>query len=374
MSMITEKMNQNYKLTGKKAFYLLDTKKLQENIENFKNDFYEILGKNNVIIGYSFKTNNHRYVIDEVKKANLYAEVVSDEEYKLAVKRGYKKSKIIYNGVYPDKKNKLKVIRNNGIVNIESENELVDILKSAKKHECLNIGLRINFKTYYTSRFGVEYKSDEYYRILDMQKKGLIRIKGLHIHSYGGRDYETWTRKALFITKIARELDVEYIDFGSNMYGYMDSRLEKQFENPLKPKDYANIIHKTLMYVYGFGKKPKVIVEPATPIVADAISLVCNVINKRKIDDKNIITVNASKYDLGFLVETKNVPIDIITTSKTNEDGIVYGYTCTEGDVMSSSCMCSIGDILIFRNIGAYGYSVANNFIKNRLDMKKNID
>lgn len=51
---------------------------------------------NNACVGYSFKTNSLPWVVENMKRAGFYAEVVSENEYDLACKHNFEH--IIYNG------------------------------------------------------------------------------------------------------------------------------------------------------------------------------------------------------------------------------------------------------------------------------------
>ena len=77
-------------------YFMIDEKELKYNIVNLKN----ALNKHwdNYIMGYSFKTNSLPWLIKYFKEDGFYAEVVSDDEYKLGLEVGYEQHRIIYNG------------------------------------------------------------------------------------------------------------------------------------------------------------------------------------------------------------------------------------------------------------------------------------
>ena len=77
--------------------YILDENRLMKNFSDLKSAF-ENAWKNNFIIGYSFKTNSLPYILTWMRSHGSYAEVVSEAEYKLALKTGFSSDKVILNG------------------------------------------------------------------------------------------------------------------------------------------------------------------------------------------------------------------------------------------------------------------------------------
>ena len=70
-------------------FYIMDSSQYRQNINNFLNSFRRRYGK--VISGYSFKTNYVPALCRVAKEEGCYAEVVSEMEYELAERIGFKK-------------------------------------------------------------------------------------------------------------------------------------------------------------------------------------------------------------------------------------------------------------------------------------------
>ena len=76
--------------------FVFDEMEFEKNILDFKkalNIFFP-----DSLIGYSFKTNSLPYIIKKAKNLGCLAEVVSDTEYDLAKKAGYRSKDIIFNG------------------------------------------------------------------------------------------------------------------------------------------------------------------------------------------------------------------------------------------------------------------------------------
>ena len=68
-------------------YFLISKNKLDNNVDAFASALKTIWP--NSIFGYSVKTNSLPWILKYLKQLNLFAEVVSDEEYQLALKCGY---------------------------------------------------------------------------------------------------------------------------------------------------------------------------------------------------------------------------------------------------------------------------------------------
>lgn len=102
--------------------YLIDENELNNNVLNLKNALNKYW--NNFIIGYSVKTNSLPWLLDYFQKNNIFAEIVSDDEYELAQAIGYEKNRLIYNGVLKSKETFIEAIENGSKVNIDTQREL----------------------------------------------------------------------------------------------------------------------------------------------------------------------------------------------------------------------------------------------------------
>lgn len=158
--------------------FIINKKVLDENIENILVNCNQIA--NDVIVGYSLKTNSEPFLIKYLYKKGLYIEVVSGAEYRKAISLGVKSKKIIYNGVRKDKKTFLSAIRKKSIVNIDSYIEFKWLLESNIKNR--EIGLRINLpidtelSQFFEfpkdgSRFGFLYNDDKLQTYINELKK-----------------------------------------------------------------------------------------------------------------------------------------------------------------------------------------------------------
>lgn len=332
------------------------------------------------ILAYSVKTNPHRAVLDAVREAGMYAEVVSPYEYRLVAGIGFPLERIIYNGVIPDPAGKAKAAACGGIVNVDSFYELEQIDRKAHDSgQMIEVGIRVcpEVQNGIQSRFGVAPGSDEYEAMVGLARdSGWTSISGIHCHSTGARDLPRWKMKVWQMMRLARGIGARYVDLGSNFYGPMDPRMAEQFQTEIPGfGDYASLIAEALSVVYGndTGSWPCIILEPGTPVVADTVSIEAEVLNIRVTNGRTIATVNCSVYDCGFAYLTKRIPFDVehMGSGERYSDVDICGHTCVEIDRLYDGYTgeLAIGDKLIFRNLGAYSVSMSNWFIEPPLEL-----
>lgn len=359
----------------KNAHYLF----YKDRFKNNYNEFYENFNKYNAnaIISYSYKTNMAIPIIKYAKKLGIYAEVVSEYEYRNAKKIGYKDCNIIYNGIVKNYKLAYKIAKNGGIVNVDNETEFVELKKIAnQKKKSIKVGLRITFNgvNEIKSRFGVNYDTDNktFNKIISMQDE-YINIVGLHSHFCCSRTLDKWILRAEKMCEIALQLkSIQYLDFGGGMFSTYYEDMKSMFTNYCNREEYC----KTLATIIDnkLNKNVKVIIESGTSLIADTCELLCYVKNIKKCNNKNYVTVDISDYDLGMLVKNGRVFIESVNqnTSLKTEKYNILGYTCREFDLIKENykgCL-KVGDCLIIRNVGAYAYSLSNDFINPKLKME----
>lgn len=363
------------------SFYLLDSRKFEQNYDEFLDAFRKIYSK--TFIGYSYKTNYIPKLCSIINDKGGYAEVVSEMEYDLSIKIGVPPKNIIVNGPYKNRKSLEKFMLKGSIVNLDSFHEVVLVEKIANKNlnNNLSIGLRCNFEIDDSlfSRFGFDVKNkkfnDVFYRL---QKIGNINIMGLHCH-FPNRDldsYESRVDKMLQLVDNLFSSPPDYVNIGGGYFGRIDKSLEKQF-NCKAPKyqEYAEVIATKFSNFYKNIKddsRPKLFLEPGSAIVADTMKFVAKVIDIKNIRGKNIATTTGSKFNIGLLSSKINLPMNVYSNSaeKHNEKNYynaidISGYTCIEGDYLyrNYSGFLNINDYVVFDNVGSYSFVFKPPFI-----------
>jgi diaminopimelate decarboxylase len=362
------------------SFYLLDTKRFEENYDELLKSFRDIYP--NTFIAYSYKTNYIPQLCTLIDFKGGYAEVVSEMELDLAFKLGVSPLKIIYNGPYKTEKSIEKCLLGGGIVNLDSLYDLEIVVKIAQANPETNmsVGIRCNFnlEDSLISRFGFDIKSQTFDdAIIQLQQIENITLKGLHCH-FPNRNIESYSDRVDVMLNIADRLfssPPEFIDIGGGFFGKMEDSLKKQFKSEVPSYDeYATVIATKFQYFYrklDEAIKPKLLLEPGTALVADTMKYVVKVIDIKTISNKNIATVSGSKFNITPLSNSINSPIKIYNENEEdccNEeyDSIdIAGYTCIESDYLYKGykgCL-KVGAYVVFENAGSYSIVLKPPFI-----------
>lgn len=342
--------------------------------DEFIANYYDLLSSFRTIypnyqIAYSFKTNYTPAVCRIVLELNGYAEVVSDMEYKLARQIGFPVERIVYNG--PGKEICLEeCILGGGLLNIDHFREAKHVcaLADSVEQKDISVGIRVNFDigNGLHSRFGIDAFNGDLENIIRQLKQHSVHVRGLHFHISRARDREAWKRRIDVLLEIAdrveelQQIQLDYIDIGSGMFGKLGDELKKQFTNILSYQDYAEIVAGAMEKHYRQrNKKPMLFTEPGTTLVSAYFSLFSTILDIKAIRNKYFALMDCSYQNVGELCALKKVPIHAICHA--GNEQYYYsidfvGYTCLEQDVIyhDYSGKLGIGDILEFANVGGY--------------------
>ena len=331
------------------------------------------------LLGYSVKTNNHKAVLTEAYNNGMYAEVVSTDELKLATQCGFDHRHVIFNGIIPDARSRYEVAVQGGIVNLNDISQLKEFIAIAERYSNkVGIGLRVNFDigNNVESRFGIFIDDEEFSEAIALIKASdCVELKGFHLHATSSRDLKYWRVKAAKMAELAKRYNVKYLDFGSRFFGPMNHKLKEHYGyDDVYFEDYAYIVANALTEVFGERSNwPEVILEPGTPIVSNAVSIIAEVMNVRMINGKAYADINCSRYDFTSSMNEKFfVACDVIRNdmNPSFSNVTLAGNTCVEADVLCRDYPGPIakGDYVLIRNVGAYSVSKANSFITKPLE------
>ena len=349
--------------------YCYSNKILVDNINNFKNFFKSF----NPLICFSVKSNYNSTILKIIKNHGLGADVVSDGELKKVLSVGFNPNKIVYSGV-GKKFNELKfaISKNILLINVESESELRDIEKLAKKFKKkVNIGLRLNpnidaktntkISTGRTQdKFGLS-ENDIIKILKNFKSFKNIRIKCLSVH-IGSQITQNKPYNSVInaINKILSKskYKFEYIDLGGGM-GIKYSKNSKKL-------NYSKLAKN----IYKFVKKNncKIIFEPGRSIVGNTAVLLTKVIYIKKSSNKKFIILDAGMNDL-IRPALYNAMHDIIPLNKkpfrNSMSHDFVGPICETSDrFLKTKNFQKIneGDDLAIKDVGAYGIVLTSNY------------
>lgn len=361
-------------------YYLIKEGELNKDIELLRGALRDNWGDNS-IMGYSVKTNSLPWLLNHLRKEGFYAEVVSDSEYDLARRLGYDADKIIYNGPIKDRAVFKQVIKDGGIVNLDSNYELDWLEEMSASSIAIKVGIRINADIASLSpneelleedggRFGYCLENGTVAQVVERIKSmPNVKLSGLHLHSSTkSRSVEVYGALAKLAVNVARDynLDVEYIDMGGGYFGGRDDMPNY--------RDYFGVIARVLSECFS-KDKVTLIAEPGVSLVSRASSLITEVIDTKDIRGHRYVVTTGSRVLLNPQVTRHTYPHHIeYVESPTAPDGSrqplpsqwICGSTCMEYDRLfeiRDGAELKPGDRVVYDLAGGYTIALSPLFI-----------
>ena len=349
--------------------YVYSHNKIKGNINNFKKYFNTI----NPLICFSVKSNSNLKILSIINKLGLGADVVSKGEIMRALKAGIKPNKIVFSGVGKTiDELKFAVSKKILLINAESENEIIEIEKIAKKNKKkINIGIRLNPNTNAETlkkistgkkenKFGLNKK-----KFLELLKKykdsNFIDIICLSVHIGSQITNHLPYKNMLNIvnkTILQSKYKFKYIDLG----GGMGIQYEKN-SNKLDYLKYNKLIKSFLK-----KNNTKIIFEPGRSIIGNAGCLISKITYIKQTDSKNFVILDSAMNDMirPALYGAKHR----IIPSKLNRKKILkkhefVGPICESTDKFLTAPnyqKINQRDIIIICDVGAYGMVLTSNY------------
>ena len=265
----------------------------------------------NYKLAYSFKTNYYSGFLNASRELGLYAEIVSSHEYFKAKEAEFNDADIIWNGVLPSPEEKIKVIENGGIVNVDNINELCCLIEIWRKSHSspLPIGLRFEIVslTDGTSRFGFHSSEIKYLEIL--ASAGIINVRCVHSHTSNARDLNSFRTRIAEMAKIAKLFNANIIDIGGNMYGPMPRDFAMQYKCSIPTLEEYGLVLGHEMKKFFPKEDVTLITENGTALVSSAMDLIASVIKIEERNNRSMITLDCKHSDVGFSCNNKNPAI-----------------------------------------------------------------
>lgn len=352
--------------------YIINQKELDSSLDGFKMALK--CHFTHYITSYSVKTNSLPYLLKRVKDKGYYAEVVSEDEYQLAIDCGFNKDHIVYNGPLKSKETFIEALEGGALINIETFRE-IEWLKELTKDKHYEIGIRMNINISNispadenhsddNSRFGFSCESGDFDKAVELiQAIQSVELKRIHIHRTSKTRsvdfYCNLVEYAMMQLEI-RHIKVNYIDVGGGYFGIM----------PDKPtyNDYASAISKVLKKYVDINETT-IIIEPGNAIVASCFDFVTTVIDVKHHDDAFYVTVDGSRIDVDPFFHKDKYFNEFSYKEKTEAvtTQIIGGCTCLEYDrlmTISDKPLLQVGDQIRFKRVGAYTMTLTPLFIR----------
>lgn len=330
-------------------------------------------------VAYSIKTNPLPWVLDKARACGCMAEAVSDEEYELALSRGFDPQRIVFNGPIKGRTRFAEALAQNSLVNLDSARELRWLKEIAPANDGpLAVGLRVNIDLEAHcpgqtvtgaagGRFGYCYENGELRRAVDAVRTigPQVRISGLHMHvTTRSRTVEVYRILARHAALIASEhaLELDFVDIGGGFFGGGEA-------NGGAYDAYARAIADELEGTFD-PQRTRLIVEPGGAVVCTPGRYVGRVLDAKDTTHGRFVTTDLSRINIDHEMKKTAYAYRILrarpeTSERRLTRQVVCGYTCMESDrlcVLEDEVELAEGDILVIENAGAYSMSFTPGF------------
>ena len=347
--------------------YVYDKNKIISQHSKLRDAFKNI---DNLHINYAAKALSNINILNIIKDIGCGIDAVSIQEVELALYVGFKTDQIFYTPSGVELGEIKKAFKLGVQINIDNISALKKIAKNLNN---IKIGIRINpdvraggnFKISVgdsESKFGLN--TSEIQEAKKIISKNNISINGLHIHTGSDiEDINSFLKACDFVFEQAKGFEeLEFLDFGS---GFKVKYFENDSETDIKKlgKKLGDRFNK-------FNSKRKnklrMHIEPGKFLVSECGYFLTkvNYVNNRI--NKNFIHINSglNHFIRPMFYGSKHSMENISSNSDEIKNYSVVGYIC-ETDTFSENVKLKKtqeGDILCFKNAGAYCFSMSNNY------------
>lgn len=347
--------------------YVYDAEKIKSQYKRLTNAFAKV---DKLRINYAMKALSNIAILQLLKEMGSGLDTVSIQEVQLGLHAGYEPEKIFYtpNGV------SLEEIEEVNALGVQINIDNLSILEQfGTKHPDVPVCIRINPHVmaggntnisvgHIDSKFGISiHQLPHLVRIVENTKMNIV---GIHMHTGSDiLDIEVFLHAAEILFDAARHFKgLEFLDFGSGFkVPYKKDDIETDIEELGK-----KLTNRFNEFCKEYGKDLMLIFEPGKFLVSEAGVFLAKV----NVVKQTTSTVFAG-IDSGFnhlirpMFYGSYHHIDNISNTKGKERFYsVVGYICETDTFANNRRIAEIneGDILCFRNAGAYCFSMASNY------------
>ncbi|MFT4983982.1 MAG: diaminopimelate decarboxylase [Flavobacterium sp.] len=347
--------------------YVYDAEKIKSQYNRLSKAFSKV---DKLRINYAMKALSNVAVLQLLKEMGAGLDTVSIQEVQLGLHAGYEPEKIFYtpNGV------SLEEIEEVNAMGVQINIDNLSILEQfGTKHPNVPVCIRINPHVmaggntnisvgHIDSKFGISiHQLPLLVRIVENTKMNIV---GIHMHTGSDiLDIEVFLYAAEILFDAAKNFkSLEFLDFGSGFkVPYKKDDIETDIEELGK-----KLTKRFKAFCTEYGKDLTLIFEPGKFLVSEAGVFLAKV----NVVKQTTSTVFAG-IDSGFnhlirpMLYGSQHHIENISNPKGKERFYsVVGYICETDTFANNRRISEIkeGDILSFKNAGAYCYSMASNY------------
>ncbi len=347
--------------------YVYDSSKILEQISNLNEAFSGLKLK----IKYATKALSNLSILKLMKKAGVGLDVVSIQELHLALKAGFIPAEIMFtpNCVpFDEIQEAVKIGVNINIDNIpflEKFGELYghDVACCIRINPHITAGGNDKIKTGHAeSKFGISLlQIEEVYALIS---KYNLNISGIHVHT--GSDFgstEVFMQGAEVIFTIARNLkELKFIDFGSGF--------KVAYKKGDKVTNLTDLGAKMKVaftaFCKAYGSELEIWFEPGKYIVSESGVLLATSTVVKPTPATTFVGVNTGLNHLirPMMYDAYHDIVNVSNPTGEHKKYSVVGYICETDTFGWERDLSEVtqGDIIGFKNAGAYGFSMSSNY------------
>ena len=348
--------------------YVYSGSKLKENLNGYLSSVRE-----EDKVCYSVKSNSNIHLLELLADLGSGFDVVSGNELRKCLEAGAKPEDIVFSGVGKTEEELVLAIKENIFsINIESEEELDRIIKTAKdlekKAQCMiRINPDISSESHpyiqtglKTSKFGILREGIDSL-VEKASKSGLINLKGIASHVGS----QIFNKELIFenlnlLIEIANNLirqghALSYIDLGGGL------GISYQEEKELKPR---RVLEEVISKLEPLNLN--LLLEPGRSISGNTGVLLSKVEYLKKTSDLNFAVIDSGMNDLlrpSLYQAWHNISV-VETNNQKELSYEVVGPVCESGDTFGEDRILSLDEdsILAIHDAGAYGHVMSSNY------------
>ena len=353
--------------------FVVDENLLRRRVDSFRSALDR--GWPGAILSYSVKTNSLPWLVAWMGRNGVPAEVVSEEEWQLALRVGHDAESVIVNDPVKTPGLLAQAFDAGTKVNLDSRRELrwvIERVAAGKRVD--SVGLRVNWNVDRDApdhtgsgsaglRFGFHVDGGDLDSAITELRHAGVRIAGLHLHVTSlTRALDTYISASHTARQIiaAHDLDLDWIDMGGGFFGGDSDRFPS-------PDEYVTTIRDTL----GDAVDPartQLIIEPGAALAAVPFELHTSVIDSKPVQDHIIVVTDGSRTNLDPFLRKSAYEHTIISDGEPcPAPQIISGFTCLDNDrlmALTDAPRLKEGDRIIYHKVGSYTMTFNPLFIQ----------
>ena len=347
--------------------YVYDAEKIVSQIKSLKTAY----SGSDVRVKYAAKALTNVSILKLIRKYGVGIEVVSLQEAQLAMRAGFTSREILFTPSGVDFSEIVDGVNLGLAINLDNLSALQKF--GEKYRNSYPCGIRLNphilaggnYKIstgHSNSKFGISiYQLPQIRELVD--KYG-IQVQGLHVHT-GSEITETdiFLKMAEILFGLAADFrDLKFIDFGIGFkVAYKDGDMVTNvYDVGLKLTKSFN------EFCMHYGRKLELWIEPGKYIVSESGTLFVQANVVKSTPTVTFVGVNSGLNHLirPMMYDSYHHILNISNPTGSQKVYTVVGYICETDTFGTDRKLHEVreGDVLAFKNAGAYGFSMSSNY------------